>query len=53
MVLGTDDIAGVYERLASRGVEFTGSIEEAPWGRFATFADPDGNGWVLQQTVPA
>jgi len=21
-----------------------------PWGRFATFADPDGNGFVLQQS---
>jgi hypothetical protein len=24
-------------------------IQEAPWGRWKTFTDPDGNGWVLQQ----
>ncbi|MET3804049.1 catechol 2,3-dioxygenase-like lactoylglutathione lyase family enzyme [Nakamurella sp. UYEF19] len=23
-----------------------------PWGRFVTFADPDGNGIVLQSTAP-
>jgi hypothetical protein len=24
-------------------------IRSAPWGRYATFSDPDGNGWVLQE----
>jgi hypothetical protein len=27
--------------------------DQAPWGRFATFEDPDGNGWVLQASTPA
>ena len=37
--------------LAERGVTFNeDTIAEAPWGRWMTFADPDGNGWVLQQT---
>ena len=34
--------------LRSRGVECDG-VDEQPWGRFVTFADPDGNGWSLQQ----
>lgn len=34
--------------LRARGVEVEGPDEQA-WGRFVTFADPDGNHWVLQQ----
>jgi uncharacterized glyoxalase superfamily protein PhnB len=42
-----------YQELAARGVRFDGPVQEAPWGRFATFEDPDGNGWVLQASTPA
>jgi uncharacterized glyoxalase superfamily protein PhnB len=24
-------------------------IKEEPWGRYTTFQDPDGNGWILRQ----
>ncbi len=48
LVLGCDDVDATYEELAARGVVFEGPVETAPWGRFATFDDPDGNGWVLQ-----
>jgi hypothetical protein len=24
-----------------------------PWNSFANFADPDGNGWILQETPNA
>jgi catechol 2,3-dioxygenase-like lactoylglutathione lyase family enzyme len=27
-------------------------VDEQPWGRFVTFDDPDGNGWILQE-LPA
>jgi len=27
-------------------------VDEQKWGRFVTFADPDGNSWTLQQPVP-
>ena len=37
-------------QLADRGVEVS-EVDEQPWGRFAHFADPDGNTWTLQQTV--
>ncbi len=30
----------------------TGEVDEQPWGRFVTFDDPDGNGWILQE-LPA
>lgn len=48
LVLGTDDAHRAFDELRSRGVVFVETApQEAPWGCFATFADPDGNGWVL------
>jgi hypothetical protein len=41
--------------LQSRGVT-TEPIQSEAWGRFTTFKDPDGNGWVLQEApdeIPA
>jgi catechol 2,3-dioxygenase-like lactoylglutathione lyase family enzyme len=38
----------VLADLTARGVEADG-VDEQPWGRFVTFADPDGNTWTLQQ----
>ncbi len=50
-VLGCDDIEQTAAELTKRGVTFNeDAVAEAPWGRWLTFADPDGNGWVLQQT---
>ncbi|MGB4137014.1 MAG: VOC family protein [Microbacterium sp.] len=37
--------------LRALGVEAEG-VDEQSWGRFVTFADPDGNRWTLQQ-LPA
>jgi catechol 2,3-dioxygenase-like lactoylglutathione lyase family enzyme len=34
--------------LTSRGVAAQG-VDDQPWGRFVTFADPDGNTWTVQQ----
>ena len=53
IVLECDDLDGTYRELATRGVRFDGPVQDAPWGRFATFEDPDGNGWVLQASAPA
>jgi catechol 2,3-dioxygenase-like lactoylglutathione lyase family enzyme len=50
LVLETDDVAADHARLRSRGVVIS-DLAEVPWGRYATFTDPDGNGWVLQQTA--
>ena len=53
-VLGCDDLEKTLAELTGRGVTFAeDEIQEAPWGRWKTFDDPDGNGWVLQQNNPA
>jgi catechol 2,3-dioxygenase-like lactoylglutathione lyase family enzyme len=51
-VLETDDLDRDAERLAGLGVQIPNGIEDAPWGRFVQFDDPDGNGIVLQATAP-
>lgn len=51
LVLLTDDIQADYSALQARGLRFDGEISAAPWGTFATFSDPDGNGWVLQENA--
>jgi catechol 2,3-dioxygenase-like lactoylglutathione lyase family enzyme len=48
LVLETDDIETTRASLLARGVEVS-PIDETYWGKFATFADPDGNGWALTQ----
>jgi catechol 2,3-dioxygenase-like lactoylglutathione lyase family enzyme len=42
------DVGKAREELLARGVE-VGEVQEFPWGRFVFFADPDGNGWAVQQ----
>jgi catechol 2,3-dioxygenase-like lactoylglutathione lyase family enzyme len=51
-VLETDDLDADVERLTGLGVTIEGGIEDAPWGRFVQFDDPDGNGIVLQASTP-
>jgi catechol 2,3-dioxygenase-like lactoylglutathione lyase family enzyme len=51
-VLETSDLDGDVAELQARGVSFDGGIQAAPWGRFVTFDDPDGNGLVLQASAP-
>ena len=52
LVLLADDLDATYEMLRNRGLSSASAIQTAPWGRYATFSDPDGNGWVLQETRP-
>lgn len=47
-VLDVDDINDAQQILRDKGVDIS-EVRDAPWGRFATFSDPDGNGWVLRQ----
>jgi catechol 2,3-dioxygenase-like lactoylglutathione lyase family enzyme len=51
LVLGTDDVADAYRRLSERGVEFDHEPQEAFWGTYTTFSDPDGNSFVLAQST--
>lgn len=48
LVLHTDDIDAEVAALTGRGVAIPDGVQDAPWGRYAVFADPDGNRLVLQ-----
>ena len=45
------DIEAAREELAGRGVTVS-DVQDFPWGSFVFFADPDGNGWAVQQITP-
>jgi predicted enzyme related to lactoylglutathione lyase len=45
------DIEAAHADLTARGIEVT-DIVDLPFGSFVYFADPDGNGWAMQQIVP-
>src|SRR5579884_3242207 len=45
------DIEAAHAELQARGV-VVGAIEVYPWGSLVSFADPDGNTWVVQQLPP-
>jgi catechol 2,3-dioxygenase-like lactoylglutathione lyase family enzyme len=49
VLLNTDDVHADYEELKSRGVEFTETPEERPYGIDAAFRDPSGNQFRLTQ----
>lgn len=50
IVLEPDDIDATYAELSARGVEFTETPNDQPWGgRQAQFKDQDGNVFVLVQ----
>jgi predicted enzyme related to lactoylglutathione lyase len=48
--LVVEDADAARAELLERGVE-AGEVQEFPWGRFVFFADPDGNGWAVQELV--
>jgi catechol 2,3-dioxygenase-like lactoylglutathione lyase family enzyme len=49
-VLSVPDIEAAVEDLRGDGVlTEDDEIEAAPWGRWVTVDDPDGNSWVVQQ----
>ena len=45
------DIEAARAELVSRGLEI-GDVDRQPWGSFVYFADPDGNGWAVQELPP-
>lgn len=49
LVISTNDLEADYEELSKKGIKLS-PIQDAPWGKSAMFQDPDGNGWVLQQS---
>jgi predicted enzyme related to lactoylglutathione lyase len=48
--LVVEDAGAARAELLERGVEAS-EVQEFPWGRFVFFADPDGNGWAVQEIV--
>jgi catechol 2,3-dioxygenase-like lactoylglutathione lyase family enzyme len=48
VMLVIDDADAALAELQAAGVEAQG-VDEQSWGRFVSFRDPDGNGWMLQQ----
>lgn len=42
------DVRPLREELLARGAPIS-EVESLPWGDFASFSDPDGNTWNLQQ----
>jgi predicted enzyme related to lactoylglutathione lyase len=46
--LVVEDADAARVELLERGVEAS-EVQEFPWGRFVFFADPDGNGWAVQE----
>jgi catechol 2,3-dioxygenase-like lactoylglutathione lyase family enzyme len=52
-VLSCDNLEKTLTELAGRGVTFVeAEIQEAPWGRWKTTEDPDGNSWIVQENNP-
>lgn len=48
LVVKTENIAADVEALKGKGIEM-GKIDQTPWGKFSSFSDPDGNGWILHE----
>jgi uncharacterized glyoxalase superfamily protein PhnB len=51
--LTTDDVQADYKQLSARGVEFTETPEERPYGIDSGFRDPSGNSFRLTQVSEA
>ena len=49
VLLTTDDVQRDFEELSARGIEFTESPEERPYGIDSAFRDPSGNQFRLTQ----
>jgi|HubBroStandDraft_1064217.scaffolds.fasta_scaffold118385_2 predicted enzyme related to lactoylglutathione lyase len=53
ILLRVPDCRQAYEELRARGVEFSQTPLEHPWGTVATFKDPDGNLFSMNQPPSA
>jgi len=49
--IGVADVDAARAELLERGVAAS-EVQVFDWGRFVFFADPDGNGWALQEIGP-
>ena len=49
LLFEVDDVVAAHAELAARGVKVN-ALDNAPWGAYFTFNDPDGNGLVMRQS---
>jgi lactoylglutathione lyase len=49
VVFTAEDIEATCARLAANGVKFLKELTELPWGRFASFADTEGNEFGVRE----
>lgn len=47
LVISAADVESAHKGLKARGAGVS-DVQSVPWGRYFTFEDPDGNGWVVQ-----
>ncbi len=52
MSLSTSDVEKTYQELKSKGVKPINEISDAPWGKWFSVDDPDGNNWLIVQNAP-
>jgi predicted enzyme related to lactoylglutathione lyase len=52
LMFNTDDLDADHAALTAKGVKLS-AISSEPWGRYATFNDPDGNGLIIRQAHAA
>ena len=50
LYLSAPDIEYAYKELKAKGVVLTAEITHAGWGTFFSFADPDGNQWLVVES---
>jgi catechol 2,3-dioxygenase-like lactoylglutathione lyase family enzyme len=48
LMIATEDIRSDIARLRKKGVK-AADVQELPHGKISSFADPDGNQWVLRE----
>jgi catechol 2,3-dioxygenase-like lactoylglutathione lyase family enzyme len=53
MSFSTPDVEQTYQELKAKGVEPNNAISDAPWGKWFSIDDPDGNNWLIVQTPAA
>jgi len=49
IVMRVEDVRKTFDELKTRGVKFSQEPQEFPWGVSATFEDPDGNRFSINQ----
>jgi catechol 2,3-dioxygenase-like lactoylglutathione lyase family enzyme len=49
LTVSTPDVEAAYRELKAKGVKPDNEISDAPWGRWFSVDDPDGNNWLIVQ----